>query len=291
MDAEVALNNALRERLYNVSPDFYGRMATATFVLAIDERQRLYDAISLLPAKFHRLLTAVITAFPHLVQPFARYLRVTVQILYYGLRATKYKVMTGPAGSTNRATGGRVQDVFERSPMCAITGLTADDNVTNDACHIVPWSIGKWDDSGELPFFQCIGLLFDEGKAHEAWEISGGRNVNSLDSLMSLSPTFHRIFDRGHLRLVPVYIENQPVGFRVVFRRAPTPGWHVTRANGRTEELVQGYLLNNHPLGCGSPFLHAVMLELEHYANMFRFTSGSDGDKIDLGGLWGDDGA
>jgi hypothetical protein len=138
MNPEITLNNALREQLIDVSPEFYGRMAKITFTLEFYKRERLLISLSILLVSLHPLLTNMVSAIPHLARLLGLYFKATFHTIYYGLRVAKLKTMTGPGKWTNCAMPGRIQAVYERLRTCAVTGLPIAYDVTNDVCHIVP---------------------------------------------------------------------------------------------------------------------------------------------------------
>ncbi len=152
---------------------------------------------------------------------------------------------------------------------------------------MIPWSIGKRDQSWPHSFFQCIRLLFDETTAVEVWQLAGGRNVNILANHMSLSPTFHRLYNRDRVPLHPVYRPNEPVAFSVRFAHSPPIGRHTTTANsGHFVALGQEHLLWRNSVGCGHHLLHKVMIKLEQLAVRLPFYQprlrGSEGPRWTL---------
>jgi hypothetical protein len=69
-------------------------------------------------------------------------------------------------------------------------------NVPLEHAHIVPWNLASREKRFDLPLTQCIELLFGTAVALHVFAQAGGPNVNSVNTLMLLTPTFHKMHDK-----------------------------------------------------------------------------------------------
>jgi hypothetical protein len=286
MDESEELQLELAYLMFEVSPRFLAIMQPFAMLRPHASMQRLVQDLAILPAPMGELVATAAAHFPQIRPYLARDFGETVRVLYYGLKTAQTRVMAGRGGEQGRPPTTRYTKAFVRGAHCALTGLTSDDEVKYELAHIVPWSVGRWHDGEQFSFFRLINMLFGEHIGAQVWALSGGRNVNHIENLMSLSPDMHKLFDSGVLRLEPTTVSNGGQGFSVVFRRAPRYQWFWTIVNGNgCVPLHHGLILDKNSAGCGSAGLHWVVNQLEWLAHGFDFNSGRS-DQMDLGGLW-----
>jgi hypothetical protein len=286
MDASEELKQELFYLLHDISPQFLTIMQPFVIVRPHASIQRMVQDLAVLPYRLNQLVVTAAVAYPNFRRELAQDFGEAVRVLYYGLRAAKTRVMAGTGGKQDRTPAARYVEVVRRGAFCALTGLTADDGVKYQLAHIIPWSVGRWHNGQQFSFFRMITKLFGDHVGIYVWERSGGRSVNHMDNLMTLSPDIHGMYDSGVLRLEPTPVSNGSMGFTVGFARTPNP-WFWTIVNGGgCVPLYDGFILDNNPAGCGSPELHWIVNRLEWLAQGFRFESGQHRGRNDLQGLW-----
>ncbi len=174
MDPQAMLDAALAHRVAQIGARFRLQVSPQVDRLPSGEKLRLYHDLCALRPQYFPLVTMAVTR-SHLVSSrFVEDFAGSFRCLYFGLRALVAGDMQTAGPWVRRPSDGRLQEVYEGSPTCAITGDTHD-TVPYNAAHIVPWSLARWEWGWELAFFRCVRLLFAREIAEEAWRLSGGR--------------------------------------------------------------------------------------------------------------------
>jgi hypothetical protein len=287
MDASEDLMRDLRFLLYNISAHFMATMAPYVEVRPHASLQRLKQDLMVMPRRLRPLVATAASTFPSIRHELAQDFANTVRVLYYGLRAAESRVMAGTGRQQGRPTDTCYADAFRRGAFCVLTGLTKEDGVKYELAHIVPWSVARWHDGRNFSFYRLINKLFGDDVGALAFALSGGRNANNIENLMTLSPDMHKLYDSGVLRLKPTTDGNGRQSFTVIFRKAPRHPWFWTIVNGDgCVPLRHDLVLTNNPAGCGNADLHNIINWLEWLGQGFRFNKEPHGDRSDLGGLW-----